>query len=73
MWNTLQVLYKGTEVVKDLMINKLTKEYERFHMEHRETVEGNGNRRLRLSKNQMILTILISQKYLESYLNMRIN
>lgn len=107
MWNSLQVLYNGTEDIKDSKINMLTEDYEHFGMEPGESISSMQTRFLHLinklenlgktfsNKNyankilryvcmkknlkvpsikyQMILALWISQKFLESLPNMRLN
>lgn len=40
MWNALQTLYEVTEDVKDYKIDMLTKEFDVFHIEPKESVKS---------------------------------
>ena len=38
IWNKLEVVYKGTNQVKELKISRYTRQYKLFEMEHNESV-----------------------------------
>ena len=40
MWRALEVLYEGTNQIKESKIGRLTREYELFRMEENETIHS---------------------------------